>query len=646
MTSWILGSKPSDSNEGMKSMKSCTLPSCWSNADEFKRPELYFCPVDGAWVDEKPTGEMYFEKSFPNNEELHDPKEVRENISGEAMSSVSVNVNCAVCVEELTEFLSKQKSITTLTVDVNIPRRTMTGWADKLAEALAKIPSLSTLTLNIKGQFDMVADLAHGLANSTSLTTLAINFSRNYVEDCDHQQERKEWFFYWFLNFYMMPVDHYNLAVGLARSTSLTTLTLCFDDFFDFDGFHVFDPSPRHWRLKRAANSVEALVKSESLTTLNLCVGSCTVMRVFFSASYVFLDGDWAHELANCLEKRLQLPILTVDTSISDNVIEGWAYYMENGFTSLSTLSLNIHNAVYIKEGLSHTLMNSLVKSTSLTSLTLNITNPGNMKEGWVYHLANDLAKSTSLTTLTLNVNNPGNIRDGWANPLTNILSKSPLLTTLEINIKNPSNMSKDWANSLANGLGKSTTLTTLTLRIHNPGNMRESWANSLMNGLAKSTSLTALTLGISNPGYINKGWEQDLTDGLAKSTSITAFTLDFSGNGNRFWIYNLANGLAKSTSVTSLTLDIKNTGNMTRFWVCHLANGLAKSTSLTSLTLSMDNPPKVRWTGWAQDLAQGLAKSSSLTTLTLNINNYWFRNVRSRAWFHDLANGWRKARQ
>lgn len=313
MTSSILGSKLSDSNEGMKSMKSCTLRSCWSNADEFKRPEFYFCPVDGAWVDDKPTGEMYFEKSFPSNEELHDPKEVRENISGEAMSSVSVNVNCAVCVEELTEFLSKQKSITTLTVYVNIPRCTMTGRAEKLAEALAKIPSLSTLTLNIKGRFDMVADLAYGLANSTSLTTLAVNFSRNCVEDCDHRPGGKVWFFLEVLEFLnpTRPVDLYNLAVGLARSTSLTTLTLRFNDFSDFHGAYVFGVSPRHWRLKCAANSVEALVKSESLTTLNLCVGCCTVMRVFFSSSYVFLDGDWAHELANCLQKRMQFSLLT-----------------------------------------------------------------------------------------------------------------------------------------------------------------------------------------------------------------------------------------------------------------------------------------------------------------------------------------------
>lgn len=539
MTSWILGSKLSDS--GMKSMKSCTLPSCWSNADEFKRPEFYFCPANGAWVDDKPTGEMYFEKSFPNNEELHDPKKVRENSSGEAMSSVSVNVDCAVCVEELTEFLSKQKSLTTLTLDVNIPRRTMNDWADKLAEALAKIPSLSTLTLNIKGQFDMVEDLAYGLANSTSLTTLAVNFNRNCVEDCDHQQGRKESFFLWFLDLCTMPVEHYNLAVGLARSTSLTTLTLCFDDFFDLDGLHVFHPSPWHRRLECAADAVEAVVKSESLTTLNLYVGSCTVMRVFVSSCYVFLDGDWAHELANCLEERMQLPIVTIDTSVCDNVIEGWAYYMENGFTSVSALSLNIDNAVYIKEGLSHTLMNSLEKSTSLTSLTLNLNVsqhsyfdflPGMyfdyMMKIIAHDLANSLAKSTSLTSFTLTVSHFVGLSTAWTQILAEGLSKSTSLRELALTL-NVNNCFWDVKTlECTTGMAESTVLsTTFTLNVGNRTLIKALFsprcvclegdrALDVLNSLAANTSLTTLELYISNPGSMEQSRVHDLANSLA----------------------------------------------------------------------------------------------------------------------------------
>ena len=363
------------------------------------------------------------------------------------------------------------------------------------------------------------------------------------------------------------------LGEGLARNTSLESLTIKIEPFF----------TKYEWGYGLG----EGLAGNTSLKSLTLEI-------------HDYFDGDdndeWEHGLG-----------------------EGLA-----GNTSLKSLTLEIYHNRYDNDGWGLGLVEGLARNTSLESLTIKITTYNKVKWEWEYGLGEGLAGKTSLKSLTLEITDCAASNDEWGCGLGEGLARNTSLESLTI--KSDADFSgHKWEYGLGEGLAGNTSLKSLTLEFNNCNGDNSKWGRGLCEGLAENTSLESLTLAFNygNDGSCNE-WGHVLGESLAKNNSLNSLTLtinDFSYT-NDDWGVGLAEGLARNTSLKSITFTMNNYYCVSSVCGLGLFEGSARNTSLKSLTLAINNYGTMKGE-WGHDIIEGFARNSSLTSITLTLNNY-----------------------
>ena len=393
------------------------------------------------------------------------------------------------------------------------------------------------------------------------------------------------------------------LGDGLAKNTSLTTLSLTFNNYRDLIvawGYGLGD----------------GLAKNASLITLSLTFNN-----------YRHVIGSWGHGLGDGLAKNTSLTTLSLTFNNYRDVIGAWGHGLGDGLaknTSLTTLRLAFNNYRHVRGDWGRGLGDGLAKNTSLTTLSLTFNNYVDMIGDWEHVLRDGLAKNTSLTTLSLTFSNYNDLSGDWGRSLGDGLAKNQSLTTLCLTFNIYSDLIEDWGLGLDDGLAKNTSLTTLSLTFNIYCDLSGDWGRGLNDGLAKNQSLTTLSLTFNNFVNMIGDWEHVLGDGLAKNTSLTTLSLtvnnynDLSGD----WGRGLGDGLAKNQSLTALSLTFNIYSDLSGDWGLGLDDGLAKTQSLTTLSLTFNIYSDLSG-DWAHGLGDGLAKNQSLTTLSLTFNSY-----------------------
>ena len=507
-----------------------------------------------------------------------------------ALNVCSVASDAWIC-NDLSDTSNVSSSFEHTCASLNISEQGFSGleWACNLGDGLAKITSLTTLSLTLDNCSDLSRDwalfLSDDLAKNKSLTRLSLTLN-NYSD------RSGDWALF--------------LGDGLAENTSLTTLSLTFNNYARIGGLI------KDW----AHRLCDGLGKNTSLTTLSLTLNN-----------HEYLSEDWAHSLGDGLAKNMSLTTLSLTVNNYDRLNDHFAHLLGDGLgknTSLTTLSLTLNNHNYLDKNWTHSLGGGLVKNTSLTTLSLTFNIHEYLSGDWAHDLGDGLAKNTSLTTLSLTLNNHHFLSGEWAQDLGDGLAKNTSLTTLSLTLNNYGDQGGDWTGTLLDGFAKNTSLTTLSLKLNNHCFLSGYLSHALGDKRAKNTSLTTLSLTFNNYIGLRGGWTRGLGDVLAKNRSLTTVSLTFNNYSHLIgdWAHSLGDGLAKNTSLTTLSLTFNNYRGLIGDWAQSVGNGLAKNSSLTELSLTFNN-----YSGligdWAHGLGDGLAENTSLTTLSLTLNNY-----------------------
>ncbi|XP_067017768.1 uncharacterized protein [Acropora muricata] len=457
----------------------------------------------------------------------------------------------------------------------------------------------------------------------------------------------------------------HSLSEGLARNTSLKSLTLEIDNYDDDD--------------KSARGLGEGLARNTSLESLTIkctsriskwghgvgegLAGNTSLKSLTLEIDNYDDDNKSARGLGEGLARNTSLESLTIKctsriSKLGHGVGEGLARN-----TSLKSLTLEIDNyddddksARGLGEGLArntslesltikctsriskwgHGVGEGLAGNTSLKSLTLEIDDFMGYCDEWGRRLGEGLARNTSLESLTIKMNADLTHRD-WEYGLGEGIARNTYLKSLTLEIRDFHDTK--WGRGLCEGLAGNTSLESLTLAInYSEGGRRNEWGHVLCESLAKNNSLNSLTLTINDFSYTHDEWGVDLAEGLARNTSLKSIT--FTMNNYYYvssgWALGLFEGSARNTSLKSITLAINNYGTMKGEWGQDIIEGFARNLSQTSITLAINNYGDMKGE-WGQDIIEGFARNSSQTSITLAINNY---GDMKGEWGHCLFEG------
>ena len=456
----------------------------------------------------------------------------------------------------------------------------------------------SRLSLNInnptKLSDDWACSIHEGLAKNTSLTTLSLTLN-NYSDMMSGYWTR-------------------GLGDGLAQNTSLTTLSLTLNNYSDMSG---------DW----THGLGDGLAQNTSLTTLSLTLNNHRVM----------MSGDWTRGLGVGLAQNTSLTTLSLTLNNYSHTSRDWTRDLGDGLaqnTSLTTLSLTlINHRVMMSGDWTRGLGVGLAQNTSLTTLSLTLHDYSHTSRDWTRDLGVGLAQNTSLTTLSLTLHDYGEMSGDWTRDLGVGLAQNTSLTTLSVILDNYSDISGDWTLGLENALAQNT-LTTLSVTLNNYSEISRDWTLGLGDGLAQNASLTTLRLTLNNYSDMSGDWTHGLGDGLAQNTSLTTLSLtlnNYSGMSIQ-WARCLGDGLAKNASLTSLSLALNNYSDTSGDWGLVLLDGLEQNKSVVVFNLTLNSCNNSVYERWVRRLGDALAMNTSLTTICLEVNVFGERNENSES--------------
>ena len=298
--------------------------------------------------------------------------------------------------KDLGESLLKSSSLTVLNLAINNYSNMAKGWECRLVNCLAKVTSLTTLSLAIEdhgAQRTAEESLCDSLMVMTSLSTLSVvingsnldefwscflrnclventslsilcvtvnNYKNNNENENDNENDNDsvDSFSYLSDDSDESEYCYKGLADGLARTASLNELNLTIND----------DTSPCNYWLEHVC---EGLAENETVTTLTVTTSSY--------AHYLFSVPTLHNGLA--LNKSLTTFTLIMNVYSEGERLEGFdtlAYWFE--------------------------AMNHMNTSFSTLNLTINICREASTD--WLPNICRLLEKRSSLTTFRLNVNN------------------------------------------------------------------------------------------------------------------------------------------------------------------------------------------------------------------------------------------------
>ena len=308
---------------------------------------------------------------------------------------------------ELGESLLRSSSLTVLNLAINNYSNMAKGWECRLVNCLAKVTSLTTLSLAIEdhgAQRRAEESLGDSLMVMTSLSTLSVvingsnldefwscflrnclventslsllcvtvnNYKNNNENenDNDNDNDSVDSFCYVSADSDESEYWYEGLADGLARTASLNELTLTIND----------DTSPCDYWIESVS---EGLAVNKTVTTLTVTASS--------DADSVFCEM-WVSDLRNglALNKSLTTVTLIMNVYSEGERLEGYDTYwfeaMNHMNTSFSTLNLTINICREASADWLPNICRLLEKRSSLTTFRLNVNNHCATNESRIY---------------------------------------------------------------------------------------------------------------------------------------------------------------------------------------------------------------------------------------------------------------------
>ena len=488
----------------------------------------------------------------------------------------------------LNDGLTNSPSLTTFALTMgNCPGENV-GWMQRLLEVVLENTSLVTLalTLTLYSLTDKGIDLSNSLAKSASLTALTLIIN-SYFSDSS----------------FLRSV----LCDGLASNKSLHTLTLTINNYSNTGRNLLHDLG-------------DGLASNKSLHTLSLTI------------NYIGTGGDWMGGLGDGLASNESLHTLTLTINNYSGTGGEWIWDLGHGLASnesLHTLTLTINNYSGTGGHWIRGLGDGLASNKSLHTLSLTINIYSGTDGDWIWGLGDGLASNKSLHTLTLTINNYSGTGGHWIRVLGDGLASNKSLHTLTLTINNYSGTGGDWIWGLGNGLASNESLHTLTLTINNYSGTDGDWIRGLGDVLASNESLHTLTLTINNYSATDGDWVRGLGDGLASNESLHTLTLTINDYNDTTGvsITYLGDGFARSKSLTTVSLTINSCSEVSEDQLLEMCNNLAKSDTLTTLSLTINDHSSTS-RGLGCDLSKCFADCKSLTTLSLAVSLYGEEDV------------------
>ena len=366
-----------------------------------------------------------------------------------------------------------------------------------------------------------------------------------------------------------------------------------------------------HW----AHDLEDGLAKNTSLTTVSLTFNNCSN-----------LSGAWTRCLGDGLARNTSLTTLSLTINNCSDLSGAWTRCLGDGLarnTSLTTLNLTINNYSVLTGDWIPGLGDGLARNTSLTTLSLTFNSHSVLTGHWIPGLGDGLARNRSLTTLSLTFNSHSVLTGDWIPGLGDGLARNRSLTTLSLTFNNCIELSGDWTR-LGDGLARNTSLTTLSLTFNNCSDLSKDWTRGLGDGLARNTSLTTLSLTFNNYSDLNGDWTRGLGDGLARNTSLTTLSLTFNNYSDQSgdWTCSLGRGLGGSKSLTVVNITVTTIFKVSQEWLCGLCYSLAESDTITALSFNFnDHSGTGEVVG--RDLRKLLADCKSSPSLNLSVSLY-----------------------
>ena len=325
---------------------------------------------------------------------------------------------------ELGESLLRSSSLTVLNLAINNYSNMAKGWECRLVNCLAKVTSLTTLSLAIEdhgAQRTAEESLGDSLMAMTSLSTLSVvingrnldEFWSCFLRNClventslsllcvtvnnyknnnenenenDNDNDSVDSFCYVSADSDESEYWYKGLADGLARTASLNELTLTIND----------DTSPCDYWIESVC---EGLAENETVTTLTVTASS--------DADSVFCEM-WVSDLRNglALNKSLTTVTLIMNVYSEGERLEGYDTYwfeaMNHMNTSFSTLNLTINICREASADWLPNICRLLEKRSSLTTFRLNVNNHCATNESRIYDFSKLRLKYRSLSTFEL----------------------------------------------------------------------------------------------------------------------------------------------------------------------------------------------------------------------------------------------------
>ena len=309
--------------------------------------------------------------------------------------------------------LLRSCSLTVLNLAIINYSNTGKSWKCTLVKSLARMASLTTLSLAIddRGDVRKFEGENDDFMALNSLTTLSVVMNGSNLDE------------FW-SNF---------LRKCLEENTSLKNLWLVANNVVVERESNIdFLADTEYW----GEGLADGLARTTSLNDLALTINNITST-----------DYYWATSVCMGLSDNESVTNLAVTVSDYYSLsAEEYAHFLEMGLTankSLTTLTLTVND--YSEFGwykswsrcppLMYFLGFSLVEITSLTELNLNLNICSEVSEDWLTDIFDTFVESSSLTTLRLNVNNQCSTGESRLYDLSNLLLKSESLSSFELSV-------------------------------------------------------------------------------------------------------------------------------------------------------------------------------------------------------------------
>ena len=324
---------------------------------------------------------------------------------------------------ELGESLLRSSSLTVLNLAINNYSNMAKGWECRLVNCLAKVTSLTTLSLAIEdhgAQRTAEESLGDSLMAMTSLSTLSVvingrnldEFWSCFLRNClventslcllcvtvnnynyknnnenenenDNDNDSVDSFCYVSADSDESEYWYKGLADGLARTASLNELTLTIND----------DTSPCNYWIQSVR---EGLEENETVTSLTVTTSS--------DAGSVFCEM-WVSDLRDglALNKSLTTLTLIINVYSEGERLKGYDPYFHEAMnhmnTSFSTLNLTINVCREATADWLPNICRLLEKRSSLTTFRLNVNNHCATNESRIYDFSKLSLKCRSLSS-------------------------------------------------------------------------------------------------------------------------------------------------------------------------------------------------------------------------------------------------------